>query len=325
MPDLDITDAHAYPFTSRERALAALGGGAPEGEAEDEAAAEDSLSDAFDALLESRGTDVVRVNAAVHVPWGPYQARIDAIPRDDPNPIAREEEAVADYVEAIGERNEAAVAEAARREGLAVSCGVDPARMTERQMLEEAQARLRAGASAVFITPANAGIDGKDRRYPALFDYCQDVGAPIICAPPAYHAGGDSTLGRPTTFGWTIRDFPRARVVFGAMGWTPELADGGELDLLEAIGRLPDACVDLSFALAPLAAAPSGPTRPTAEELAAAKLAALIGRIGAERVLFASGWPFADAKVALEGFWKLPLPDLDLILIGKENWGRLTS
>ena len=109
------------------------------------------------------------------------------------------------------------------------------------------------------------------------------------------------------------------------MGWTPELADGGELDLLEAIGRLPDACVDLSFALAPLAAEARSPARPTAEELAAAKLAALIGRIGAERVLFASGWPFADAKAALEGFWKLPLPDLDLILIGKENWGRLTS
>ena len=325
MPDLDITDAHAYPFTSRERALAALEGGAPEGEAEDEAAAEDSLSDAFDALLESRGADVVRVNAAVHVPWGPYQARIDAIPRDDPNPIAREEEAVANYVEAIGERNEAALAEAARREGLAISCGVDPARMTERQMLEEAEARLRGGASAVFIVPANAGIDGKDRRYQALFDYCQDVGAPIICAPPAYHAGGDSTLGRPTTFGWTIRDFPRARVVFGAVGWTPELADAGELDLLETIGRLPDACVDLSFALAPLAAEARGPARPTAEELAAAKLAALIGRIGAERVLFASGWPFADAKAAQEGFWKLPLPDLDLILIGKENWGRLTS
>ncbi len=319
MPDLDITDAHAYPFTSRERALAALEGDAPEGEAED------SLGDAFDALLESRGTEVVRVNAAVHVPWWPYQARTDAIPRDDPNPIAREEEAVADYVEAIGERNEAALAEAERREGLAVSCGVDPSRMTERQMLEEAEARLRAGASAVFIAPANAGIDGRDRRYQALFDYCQDVGAPILCAPPAYHAGGDSTLGRPATFGWTIRDFPRARVVFGAMGWTPELADSGELDLIETIGRLPDACVDLSFALAPLAAAPSGPARPTAEELAAAKLAALIGRIGAERVLFASGWPFADAKAALEGFWKLPLPDLDLILIGKENWARLTS
>ena len=318
MPDLDITDAHAYPFTTRDRALAALSGGASDDEAED-------LGAAFDALLEARGPDVVRVNAVVHVPWTPYQSRIDAIPEHDPNPIAREEEAAADYLEAIAERNAAALAEAAEREGLAVSCGVDPARMTERGMLEEAEARLRAGASAIFISPANAGIDGRDRRYHALFDYCQDVGAPILCAPPAYHDGGDSTLGRPAAFGWTLRDFPRARVVFGAMGWTPELADAGERDLLETIGRLPDMCVDLSFALPPLVAEPSDAAPPGSAELAARKLAALIGRIGAERVLFASGWPFADAKASLDGFWKLPLPDLDLILIGKENWARLTS
>ena len=324
MPDLDITDAHAYPFTSRERALAALGGDAPEGELEQEAG-DDGLGAAFDALLEARGPDIVRVNAVVHVPWAPYQARIDAIPRDDPNPIAREEEAAADYLEAIGERNADALVAAAERDGIAVSCGVDPARMTERQMLEETEIRLRAGASAIFISPANAGIDGKDRRYHALFDYCQDVGAPILCAPPAYHDGGDSTLGRPTTFGWTLRDFPRARVVFGALGWTPELADVGERDLLETIGRLPDVCVDLSFALPPLAPKPAGEAPPGSEELVARKLAALIGRIGAERVLFASGWPFADAKASLAGFWNLPLPDLDLILIGKENWARLTS
>lgn len=318
MPDLDITDAHAYPFTNRELALAALGGGAPDDEDED-------LGAAFDALLEARGPDVVGSNVVVHVPWASYQARINAIPEHDPNPIAREEEAASDYLEAIGERNTAALAEAAEREGLAVSCGVDPARMTERQMLEEAEARLRAGASAIFISPANAGIDGRDRRYHALFDYCQDVGAPILCAPPAYHDGGDSALGRPATFGWTLRDFPRARVIFGAVGWTPELADDGERDLLETIGRLPDACVDLSFVLPPLVAEPSDAAPPGSAELAARKLAALIGRIGAERVLFASGWPFADAKASLDGFWKLPLPDLDLILIGKENWARLTS
>ena len=319
MPDLDITDAHAYPFTNRERALAALEGDAPEGEAGDD------LGAAFEAVLEARGPDVVRVNVVVHVPWAPYQAKVDAIPRDDPNPIAREEEAAADYVDAIVERNAAALAEAAEREGIVVSCGVDPARMTERRMLEEAETRLRGGASAIFVSPANAGIDGGDRRYHALFDYCQDVGAPILCAPPAYHAGGDSTLGRPTTFGWTLRDFPRARVIFGAMGWTPELADAGERDLLEAIGRLPDICVDLSFALPPLVAGPSDAAPPGAAELAARKLSVLIGRIGAERVLFAGGWPFADAKASLDGFWKLPLPDLDLILIGKENWARLTS
>lgn len=318
MPDLDITDAHAYPFPTRERALAALGGGVPDDEDED-------LGAAFDALLEARSPDVDGVNVVVHVPWAPYQARIDAIPEHDPNPIAREEEAAADYLEAIAERNAAALAEAAEREGLAVSCGVDPARMTEREMLEEAEARLRAGASAIFISPASAGIGGRDRRYHALFDYCQDVGAPILCAPPAYHDGGDSTLGRPVTFGWTLRDFPRARVVFGALGWTPELADAGERDLLETIGRLPDACVDLSFALPPLVAKPSDAAPPGSADLAAKKLAALIGRIGAERVLFASGWPFADAKASLDGFWKLPLPDLDLILIGKENWARLTS
>ena len=324
MPDLEITDAHAYPFAGRERALAALGGGASDGELEQEAG-DDGLGAAFDALLEARGADVVRVNAVVHVPWAPYQARIDAIPENDPNPIAREEEAAADYLEAIGERNAAALARAEGRDGIAVSCGVDPARMTERRMLEEAESRLRAGASAIFISPANAGIDGKDRRYHALFDYCQDVGAPILCAPPAYHDGGDSTLGRPTTFGWTLRDFPRVRVIFGAMGWTPELADAGERDLLETIGRLPDVCVDLSFALPPLAPKPAGEAPPGSDELAARKLAALIGRVGAERVLFASGRPFADAKSSLEGFWKLPLPDLDLILIGKENWARLTS
>ncbi len=324
MPDLEITDAHAYPFASRERALAALGGDAPEGELEQEAGG-DGLGTAFDALLEARGADVVSVNVVVHVPWAPYQARIDAIPENDPNPIAREEEAAADYLEAIGERNAAGLSEAEQRDGIAVSCSVDPARMTERQMLEEAEIRLRAGASAIFISPANAGIDGKDRRYHALFDYCQDVGAPILCAPPAYREGGDSTLGRPTTFGWTLRDFPRVRVVFGAVGWTPELADDGERDLLETIGRLPDVCVDLAFALPPLAPKLAGEAPPGSEELAARKLAALIGRIGAERVLFASGWPFADAKASLEGFWKLPLADLDLILIGKENWARLTS
>ena len=62
MPDLDITDAHAYPFATRDRALAALGGGAPDDEAE-------NLGAAFDALLEARGPDVVRVNVVVHVPW----------------------------------------------------------------------------------------------------------------------------------------------------------------------------------------------------------------------------------------------------------------
>ena len=322
MPDLDLTDAHAYLHPTRDRALAEIEGILTNGAddqagADDEARADDRASDfALDQVLQARdASDIVCTNVVVHLPWEPFQARIDDIPHDDDNPIAREEEVAVHYLQRIAESNGALLAEAAEHDGVMVSCVVDPARMTERQMLEEVEAGLRGGASGIFISPAVSGADGRDRRYHALFDYCQEVGAPIVCAPPAYHAGGDSALGRPAYFGWTIRDFPRTRVIFAAMGWTPELSDDGERDLLETIGRFPDVCVDLSLVLGPLASGTASPQ----------ELAALIWRIGAERVLFASGSPFVDAKTAVEGFWKLPLPDLELILIGKENWSRLTS
>lgn len=310
MSDLDLTDAHAYCYATSEQAIAAFSGLLKDA---DEVENGDSI---LDLLLNERdGSDIACTNVVSHVPWAPFQSRIAAIGEAEENPIAREEEIVVSYVEKVVEFNLINLAEVNERDGLSLLCGVDPSRMTEREMLEEAEARLRTGASGIFISPTNSGIDGKDRGYQALFDYCQDVGAPILCAPPVYEATGDSTLGRAIQFGWTIRDFPRSRVIFAALGWVPELADNGERDLLEAIGRLPDVCVDLALSLSQ-----GAPHKKSSKELAA-----LISRIGAERVLFATGSPFVDPKSAVQGFWDIPLPDLDRILIGKENWRRLTS
>lgn len=186
--------------------------------------------------------------------------------------------------------------------------------MPEKPMLEAVERWAEQGARGVKISPSNMRVQGDDSRLLPLFDYCQSRGLLVLCASGNPRRSQDNAWLHLPPFITPLKRLPRLRIIFAHMGYFPHMRDRGADELLATMGRYPDVCTDLSLLLEPIAAGES-PER----------LAGLIRRIGADRVLFGTNSPFGNVQLAIEGLRKLPLTDSERELIAYRNYQRLVG
>lgn len=271
----------------------------------------------LDQLMQSRsGSGIVKTNIVMLTPSGLYyQNPLDAIPKDAPNRPSREKVVLTKYFEAMEAHNSWGDSLVRARDEATYYCGVDVARMPETQMLESLDRHIAAGATGVKISPPNMRLFGDDPRLLPLFDYCQSRDLPVLSAAGNPRHNADLIWDHVPPFAKPLKRFPKLRIIFAHMGHFKHMPDGGASELAETIAGYENACTDLSLLLESVALGERDPKA----------LVSLIRKVGVSRVLFGTNYPFGDVKLALQGFWRLPLADHELDLIASKNYMRLNT
>jgi uncharacterized protein len=116
-------------------------------------------------------------------------------------------------------------------------------------------------------------------------------------------------INHPSRFEEVVRAYPRLKLVLAHLGM------GAEQDTIRLTNKYPNVFTDASLRLHEVGQQPEGwGTKNQAE---------LFRRIGIDRVLFASNYPFLSQADYVEIMEKLPLSDDERRQIGWQNYDRV--
>jgi hypothetical protein len=238
------------------------------------------------------------------------EAALNRLPPDlSPVKVERvEAEIVREVIGRMQRRNAWTCAVARENPGLVPFISLDPA-MDEAVLVAEIEERAREGAKGIKLHPANQRFFPNDRRLWPAYAKAQDLGLAIIT-----HSGSLALLDdpehhdHPRNFVDVLREFPRVNLVFAHMcrGFSDEVA--------EVMQDFPNAYLDTSAAI-------SGIPDPFA--VSDEEAMAMIRRVGADRVLFGSDWPWHHPIKDAERIDSLPLSGEEKRLVFCENAQRV--
>ena len=294
-----IIDAHVHTYQTRETGLQAKQGSS----ATDYGGTPDELL----TVMESCG-----ISKAVMVNMLPLADMRDAALASLPRTLTESQ-----YKEAVKEIDARMLGRLERRN--AWTCGLvtehpnlipfinlDPL-MGEPAMTAEIANRVNNhGARGIKLHPASQRFFPNDRRLWPAYRSAQQLGLPVV-----YHAGIFSTNTRysqPSNFVEVLESFPSLTVVMAHLG----------LGYYDEAVSLAETYANLQFdcsAVINRTEAGGG--------LSDADITVLIRKIGVERVMFGSDFPFFDPVTAVERFFKLDFSEQEKRLILADNAIRI--
>lgn len=192
--------------------------------------------------------------------------------------------------------------------------GVNPRFQTAAEYLVALDELVGLGARGVKLIPPSMRMYADDRRLLPLYQRCQELKLLILSQSgsgggPPPKPGADH-YGRPRYWERVLATFPELTVILAHLGL------GYEDDLVELARRYPNVYADTSLRLSGL----GKPGRWTAEQLVD-----LVRRIGADRVLLGSNYPFTDPAVYAQVLEQLPLSAEEREAIAGGNFARLMA
>ncbi len=297
MPDYPIIDSHVHTYPRPEIGWQAQSGAGLSGHA-------GTVDELLALMREGNISHAVMVNMTPVLEM--REAAMGRLPPDlSPVKVERvEAEIIRDVMSRLQRRNAWTCAVARENPGLVPFIGLDPA-MGEAEMVAEVEERAREGARGIKLHPANQLFFPNDRLLWPAYAKAQELGLAIIThsgsvalrEDPAQHA-------HPRNFVDVLREFPRINLVFAHMcrGFGDEVA--------EVVRTYPNAYLDTSSAI-------SGSAGPFA--VPDGEAVAMIRRVGADRVLFGSDWPWFHPITDAEHLDSLPLSAEEKRLIFYEN------
>lgn len=179
--------------------------------------------------------------------------------------------------------------------------------MDEPTMTAEITSRVNnQGARGIKLHPASQRFFPGDRRLWPAYRSAQQLGLPVI-----YHGGlfsANSQYSQPTNLTEVLESFPSLTVVMAhlGLGYYDEAAAMAE--------KYPNLQFDCSAVINRTEAGGG---------LTDAELTVLIRKIGVERVMFGSDFPFFDPVTAVERFFRLDLSEQEKRLILADNAIRI--
>jgi predicted TIM-barrel fold metal-dependent hydrolase len=182
------------------------------------------------------------------------------------------------------------VAEVARADPLIeVLISIDPSVLSPGEMVAHLAELAGAGVRGVKLHPVAQGFSPDDSRLHPVYDLCCEAGLVVLSHSGPGHRGDASA--QPREFAPVLQRWPGLRLVLAHLGgasW-PETAELAE--------DFPQAAFDLSEIIE-WAGAPNAPS--------AADLSALIRRVGADRVMLGSDFPWYDPAGTADRVTALP-------------------
>jgi predicted TIM-barrel fold metal-dependent hydrolase len=332
MSDLQVIDAHTHLMRSddhgRELWSYFLGRGPGTGFAAEPQCY--ATVDEVQALMSA--TSVVHTNFLNFTWSGKYYAHgLYTLPDDPRRRAEAERELRARVVQRVRDNNEWAVSVVRDHRNLSFFCGVDPVLMDEATLLAEVEDKTRRGALGVKIVPRDLNIRGDDRRLWPVYDFCQTREIPLLSET----SGRPGAPGRPVYFGTALKEFPRLKLICAHMGHNPEFGKGADLEVIELARAYAGVHADVSLRFPEVA---NGHISPEA-------MVAHLRRIGADRLMYGSNFPFVEllhpdppragaphprpqitqSRASLEVLKTLPLTDREREQIASENFQRVTG
>jgi len=301
MPDHPIVDAHVHTYPRPEVGWQAQSGAGLSGHA-------GTVEELVALMREGNISHAVMVNMTPVFEM--REAALDRLP-PDLSPVKRERveaEIVREVLGRMQRRNAWTCAVARENPGLVPFISLDPA-MGEAALVAEVEERTREGAKGIKLHPANQRFFPNDRRLWPAYAKAQELGLAIIT-----HSGAVALLedpeqhDHPRNFRDVLREFPGINLVFAHMcrGLSDEVA--------EVMQDFPNAYLDTSGAI-------SGIANPFA--IPDDEAMAMIRRVGSDRVLFGSDWPWHHPIKDAQRIDRLPLGAEEKRLIFYENAQRV--
>jgi len=203
---------------------------------------------------------------------------------------------------------------AARDPRIVPFVGINVRYFDEDEIRGEIDALAALGARGVKLILPSMKLYANDPLLWPVYERCAELGLPIISqsgtggGPPP--SPGADHYGRPRHWDDVLSTFPGLAVTLAHLG------HGYEDDVVELAARHEGVNADTSLQLSGL----GRPGRRTPEDLVA-----LIRRIGVDRVLFGTNYPFVDQARYCEVLEQLPLNDDERELVGWRNATRVLT
>ncbi|HCJ66040.1 MAG TPA: hypothetical protein DHV62_01610 [Elusimicrobia bacterium] len=177
----------------------------------------------------------------------------------------------------------------------------------KRNPLEEINHKLKWGVQAVKLHPVAQEFYVNDRTMFPIYQKCEKVNLPII-----FHCGkmmieGLPGYAHPELFSDVLKSFPKLRVVLAHLG------GGFWKEVIKLADTFPETVYfDTAIAL-------SGASIPSFLSLTDTQAVEMIRKIGVQRVMFGSDFPWINPKNDIERIKKLHLTDNEKRMILSEN------
>jgi len=222
---------------------------------------------------------------------------------------AAEEEAARRRIIGRLQRRNAWTCEIAREHPQLIAfIGLDPS-MSEREMLDEIEARCGDGARGVKLHPAAQRFYPNDKRLAPVYARATELGWPVIFHSGAFALGPAATdQATLRYFPPLLKAFPDLTVVLGHMGF-------GDFDTCAAIvADFPNAMFDCCFTVNGTDPSPA---------ISDDEAAAAFRRVGTDRVMFGSDYPWFDPALDVARIEQLRLSHAEKRAVLYENAARL--
>ncbi len=301
MPGYPIIDAHVHTFPRPEIGWQAQSGAGFSGHA-------GTVEELVALMREGNIAKAVMVNMTPVLEM--RQAALAKLPPDlAPSQRTEAEEKIRlDMIARLQRRNAWTCAVARENPGLVPYISLDPS-MDGVAMVQEINDRVKEGAKGIKLHPANQRFFPNDGRLYPGYQKIEELGLPIITHSGAAALAGDpEQYARPANFADVLRNFPGLTLVFAHM------ARGYLDETLEIMQTYPDVYLDTSNAIEGTMAS---------HTLSDEEAVAMIRRVGPDRVLFGSDWPWFHPIKDAQRVDSLPLSPEEKRIIFYENAQRV--
>lgn len=295
MTDYFVVDAHAHTYKTAEIGLQAQSGN---GQAD-----LTGVPDELMAVMDDAG-----ISRAVQVNMTPalsmMQAALGGLSPEDAE--SQHETIRQKIVGRIIRRNEWTCEMARDNEQLIAFPSVDPT-MTSEEMVGELENRMKnSGATGLKLHPAEGNFFPAQESLMPLYETAQKLSVPIIAHGGLFASPED--YSRPNNFIKLLEDFPELTIVIAHLG------HGFFDESIELSNKYPNVFFDTSAVL-------NGTTdQPIITDDEAVDL---IRKIGTDRVMFGTDYPWFHPKKDLERHLNLDLTDAEKTAILGENAKRI--
>ncbi len=301
MPDYPIIDAHVHTFPRPEIGLQAQSGAGFSGHA-------GTVEELVALMREGNIAKAVMVNMTPVFEM--RQAALAKLPPDlSPGQRTDAEERIClDLIGRLQRRNAWTCAVARENPGLVPYISLDPS-MDGVTMVQEIKDRVKEGAKGIKLHPTSQRFFPNDGRLYPAYQKIEELGLPIIS-----HSGDfpqvDEEYSRPANFVDVLRNFPGLTLVLAHM------AHGYLDEAVEVMQTCPNVYLDSSAVIEG-----TMPSHMLPDEEAVAT----IRRVGCDRVLFGSDWPWFHPIKDAQRIDSLPLSAEEKRLIFYENAQRVLN
>ena len=218
-----------------------------------------------------------------------------------------EDKASAEAIERLRRRNAWTCAVARTHEQLVPYLSLDPS-MGEDGALAELTVRVEEGARGIKLHPANQRYFPSDQRLWPVYEEAQRLGLPVISHSGLHFDARLPAYASPTAFLEMLEAFPRLTVVLAHLG------HGFLDDSFTMAARYPTLFFDCSYVVEGSADPPL---------ISDQDAVAIFRRLGMDRVLFGSDWPWGHPLRDAQRVSRLPLSEDEKRLVLAGNARRV--